>query len=251
MFKQTTENEIDFCESYKSQILGQEEEEKAPLFGTALKLVTILILLALIILFSLYGYHYFVKDKASESSIVPPVSLQVSEDETISDEDLVVKLEEPESNKVVQPSVSKEVKEAAKAPTIKKVEKVEKVVQRPVVKEIEVPKEEPKVEKVIELPVTKEQVEVPKVEKIIEAQAPKVVTQESDIEKMANAIKIEIAKREKQEEERRKEKEKLLDKKKSEASLEVPTTPSALSPEAKYLEELADLSKEIDKEENE
>jgi len=248
LFKQTTENEIDFCESYKSQILGQEEEEKAPLFGTALKLVTILILLALIILFSLYGYHYFVKDKASESSIVPPVSLQVSEDETISDEDLVVKLEEPESNKVVQPSVSKEVKEAAKAPIIKK---VEKVVQRPVVKEIEVPKEEPKVEKVIELPVTKEQVEVPKVEKIIEAQAPKVVTQESDIEKMANAIKIEIAKREKQEEERRKEKEKLLDRKKSEASLEVPSTPSALSPEAKYLEELADLSKEIDKEENE
>ena len=241
MFKQTTENEIDFCESYKSQILGQEEEEKQPLFGTVFKLVTILILLALIILLSLYGYHYFVKDKASESSIVPPVSLQVSEDETISDEDLVVKLEEPETNKVAKPVPPKEVKEP----------KIEKVVQVPVVKEVEAPKKEPKVEKVVELPVTKEKVEAPQIEKIIEPQAPKVVTQESEIEKMANAIKIEIAKREKKEAERRKAKEELLEREKSEASLEVPTTTSTLAPEAKYLEELADLSKEIDKEENE
>jgi len=182
--KQTTENETDFCESYKFQILGKKEEKKS-LLSTVLKLLTILILLVLIVVISLYGYPYFINDKKNdkklESSVLPPVSLQVSEEETISDEDLVVKLEEP-----------------------KKVN----------------------------------------------------TTEEPDINTIANAIKIEIAKSEIKEEQEKliKTTDSIVNSSKeeislsqNEESLDVPTT-STSAPEAQYLEELADLSREIDKE---
>ena len=190
MFNQQNDNESDFCESYKSQVLGTEEEEEGTsLFGTIIKLLTILLLLAIIVGVSLYGYHYFTNNQNLKNSILPPVSMQVSDEDTISDEDLVVKLEEP------------------------------------------------------------------KEEKIIQAESPKIVTEELDIDKMANAIKIEIAKNETKEETETKVKEKLVEINnsedemtisKKEESLEVPTT----VPEAQYLEDLADLSREIERERN-
>jgi len=190
LFNQKNDNEIDFCESYKSQVLGtEEEEEKQSLFSTIIKLLTILLLLAIIIGVTLYGYHYFTNNQNLKNSVLPPVSMQVSDEDTISDEDLVVKLEEP------------------------------------------------------------------KAEKIMQVESPKIIKEELDIDKMANAIKIEIAKSETKEENETKAKEKLVEINnsaeeinisKNEESLEVPTS----APEAKYLEELADLSREIDRERN-
>ena len=190
MFNQQNDNESDFCESYKSQVLGTEEEEEGTsLFGTIIKLLTILLLLAIIVGVSLYGYHYFTNNQNLKNSLLPPMSMQVSDEDTISDEDLVVKLEEP------------------------------------------------------------------KEEKIIQAESPKIVTEELDMDKMANAIKIEIAKNETKEETETKVKEKLVEINnsedemtisKKEESLEVPTR----VPEAQYLEDLADLSREIERERN-
>jgi len=91
LFNQQNDNESDFCESYKSQVLGTEEEEEGTsLFGTIIKLLTILLLLAIIVGVSLYGYHYFTNNQNLKNSILPPVSMQVSDEDTISDEDLVV-----------------------------------------------------------------------------------------------------------------------------------------------------------------
>jgi len=190
LFNQQNDNESDFCESYKSQVLGTEEEEEGTsLFGTIIKLLTILLLLAIIVGVSLYGYHYFTNNQNLKNSLLPPMSMQVSDEDTISDEDLVVKLEEP------------------------------------------------------------------KEEKIIQAESPKIVTEELDMDKMANAIKIEIAKNETKEETETKVKEKLVEINnsedemtisKKEESLEVPTR----VPEAQYLEDLADLSREIERERN-
>jgi len=205
LFNQQNDNETDFCESYKSQVLGtEEEEEEQSLFGTIVKLLTILMLVVIIMVVSLYGYHYFVNNQNLKKSDLPPVSMQVSEKETISDEDLVVTLEEPKVEKII---------ELSKA-------------------------EEPKAEK----------------EKVEEA---KITTKEVDIDTMANDIKIEIAKNEIAEEQEIKEKEKLIqinnkeemNLPKSEESLEVPTI-STSAPEAQYLEELAELSNEIDKDRN-
>ena len=235
MFKQKNDNETDFCESYKSQVLGREEEKtEQSLFSTIVKLLTILILLATIIVISLYGYHYFVNDQKLKGSVVPPISLQVSDEDTISDEDLVVELEEPKIENIVQ------------VPEIKEVE-IEQVVQVPQIKEVE----EPKIEKVIQVP------------EIKEVEVTSTIIDEAAMDEMANAIKIEIAKSEIKEEAALNEKNKSIENinssinsskeeinlSKSEESLEVPTA-STSAPEAKYLEELADLSREIDKERN-
>ena len=96
-----------------------------------------------------------------------------------------------------------------------------------------------------------------KIEKVIEEDIPLpliVSSQfEDEIEKIANDIKIAIAESETKEENESREKERIVEEIKStealndtnkEESLEVPTS----VPEAKYLEQLAELSKEIDKE---
>ena len=76
---------------------------------------------------------------------------------------------------------------------------------------------------------------------------------DEDIEKIANEVKLEIAKSEMKETNSTKKEiaekselkvEKELKEEKSEESLEIPTS----NPEAKYLEDLAKLSAEIEKE---
>jgi len=218
LFNQENDNESDFCESYKSQVLGaNEEHEEQSLFGTLIKLVTILILLLAIGGISFYGYHYFT-NKKELNGVTLPLSAQTQEKETVDDDSLVVTLEEEKKVNDVKVLPIEELKE-------------------------------PKIEKVVQLPLTKEKVEEPKIEKIVEVKVPKIVTEETDIDKMANAIKIEIAKSEIKEEEENKKKEKLIESRKSEASLKVPTI-STSAPEAQYLEELAELSNEIDKDRN-
>lgn len=190
MFNNKKGNETDFCESYKSEILGTTATKKqGSFFSTLLKLLTILILLGMIIAISIYGYNYFINSKKNENTILPPISVQISDD------DLVVELEE-EKEELVKPLV--------------------------------------------------EQTE------INESKAP--LNEEKDIDQIANDVKIDIAKSESIEKNQTQKsvEEKTVLKKETEdiepkvevENLEVPT----VVPEAKYLEELADLSKEIDKE---
>ncbi len=190
----STDNEADFCESYKSQILGKDKSEKgSSLFSSIVKLLTILMLLVIIVGVSFYGYNYFMNSQKMNSTILPPISMQVSDD------DLLVTMEEeiePEEKIIIK--------------------KEERVIKE---KNISIP-----------LPV----IVSPQVE-------------EEDIETIANNVKIAIAKIELEEENETKTEEKVLEEITSiEENLEVPSS----APEAKYLEQLADLSKEIDKEKN-
>jgi cell division protein YceG involved in septum cleavage len=189
LFNNKKDDENDFCESYKSEILGTKpSEEENSLFSSIVKILTILILLVIIIGVSFYGYNYFMKSQKLKNITLPPVSMQISDD------DLVVEAEEPNEEKVI-------------------------------------------IEENISLPL------------IVSSQG-----EEVDIEEMANDVKIAIAKSEVEEENESKEVEEISKDIKSTAefniskkelpSLEVAT----LAPEAQYLEELADLSKEIDKE---
>lgn len=90
MFNNKRDDEADFCESYKSQVLGTESAKKSTsLFGTIIKLLTILILLVIIAGVSFYGYNYFMSNQTKKTpTMMPPVSIQIS------DEDLVVEAQE-------------------------------------------------------------------------------------------------------------------------------------------------------------
>ena len=190
------DDETDFCESYKSQILGSKSNEKEnSLFSTIVKLLTILILLTVIIGVSFYGYNYIIKNTKLDNSILPPVSMQTFDDE------LVVEIEEPVEELVLE------------EPIVDKKEKNE----------------------TISLPITAQ-------------------IEELDIDKIAKSVQIAIAKSELEENNSKENQETFEDfqlKKETnittkEESLEIPTS----APEAKYLEDLANLSKEIDKERN-
>ena len=208
MFNNKPEDKNDFCESYKSQILGTKDDvTKKSLFSTIVKLLTILILLVTILGISFYGYNYFMNAQQLNDMELPPVSMQVSDD------DLIV---EAEDELII----------------------LEKIIPE---KEIVKPREGDAKIKVIE----KEKLSPPV---IVSPQ----IEEEIEIDMIANDVKIAIAKSEEKEENETKEIEKTEDVKireelnniGQEVSLEVPTS----VPEAKYLEELADLSKEIDKE---
>lgn len=166
------DNEADFCDSYKSQILGHgKQTEEVSFFSIFLKLLTIVLLLVAIVGFMFYGYKYFMSNKTINDVASLPSSIQVS------DEELVVKMQE------TQVDAKKEL-----------------LVDEKIIKEIE-------------------------------------------MEKMANDVKILIANSETKEE--NEAKETLSQDRQEIEKLEVP---SSSAPEAQYLEELADLSKEIDKE---
>ncbi len=168
MFKNNIDNEADFCESYKSQILNSSAEEKKSSFNTILKVIIIIMLLAIIIAVSIYGYNYFINKKGIEPNM-PPASIQISDDD--------LKVTEEEESELKVESISTETN---------------------------------------------------------------VTKSDLDIDKIANDVKLAIAKSEEIEESNSKDKVVAEEK-----SLEVPV---ATSDEAKYLEDLADLSKEIDKE---
>ena len=212
MFDNKTEDEIDFCESYKSQILNNGTEEKSSSLGTVLKISTILLLLAVIIALSIYGYNYFMHQNSSKNTVpIPPLSIQIS------DEDLKVIDESSDETQEVQKPMTKEENSNETLET-----------QNPL-----------KEEKVI--PIVTE--ETPSVKKAIGSSS----THESDIDKIANNMKIAIAKAE----EKNKnivEKSTSSNTKKEISEEESLKVPVPHSPEAKYLEDLADLSKEIDRE---
>ena len=89
MFDNNTENEADFCEAYKSQILSNASSEKKSSLNTLSKILTILLLLIIIVVVSIYGYTY-ITDNMSDSASTPPSSLQM-----IDDDELIVTEEEP------------------------------------------------------------------------------------------------------------------------------------------------------------
>ncbi len=167
MFSNSEEDNIDFCDAYKSQILSNNiEEESSSLFSIIIKLMIILLLFVAIGAISFYGYHNFMEKNSSNGMSLPPQSTQISDD------DLMVTLEEPARQE--------------------------------------------------------EHINNKK---------------EKNIEEVANSVKIAIAKSESKEEVSSKEtsKQEAVQEK-----LEVPIS----VPEAKYLEDLAILSDEIDKERN-
>ena len=224
MFDNKTEDEIDFCESYKSQILNNGTKEKNSSLGTVLKILTILLLLAVIVALSTYGYNYFTnKNSSTTTDSTLPSSIQIS------DEDLKVTEESSdETNEVPKPIQEEEQSSNTnEAPIV--IQEKEKVPEKIEMEEITAPINE----------------EVHSTEKPTNISTPN----ESDIDKIANDMKVAIA----QAEEKDKNKSIAEIKEKSiapksiseEDSLKVPVPNS---PEAKYLEDLADLSKEIDKE---
>ena len=190
MFNNETEGDTNFCESYKSQILNNDTEEKDSSFSTILKILTILLLLTVIVFLAIYGYNHVINSKNTEATVpMPPSSIQIS------DEDLKVMDEDEEE----VPEVQENLEEEKRLP--------------PVIEE----------NTTSQKPIT------------LSTSAP-----ESDIEKITNSVKVAIA----QQEERYQSKAITLET--EEKSLEVPVV--ANTPQSKYLEDLADLSKEIDKE---
>ena len=215
MFNNKPDNEDDFCESYKSQILNNNSNESESSLTTILKTLIIILLLTLIVGLSVYGYKYLMKKPMiTEQTSLTPSSMQISDDE------LKVTLEEPTESKTVLKTITQPVEK-------KTLEVMPTSIQQ----------EEPKKEKVSEV------INIP-----IPASTQ---TGESDIDQIANALKLSIAASEEKKIDIINEKmnEETLSgiqsKVVEEKSLEVPLS---VSPEAKYLEELAELSNEIDKE---
>ena len=117
MFNNHVEDEADFCEAYKSQILNNSSTEEKSFFNILSKILTILLLLIIIIGVSIYGYNYIVKE-ASDS--FPPSSVQIADDELVvtEEEEIPVgvmppKVKELDSNK----SSSKKVTHPLAIPT--------------------------------------------------------------------------------------------------------------------------------------
>jgi len=224
LFNQKNDNEIDFCESYKSQILGNDnKKEENSFFSIIVKLLSILILLVIIIGVSFYGYNYFMNNQKTNKSALPPVSIQISDD------DLIVKMQEDSEPEKIEKVIKQE---NISIPTVKTVQVEEKNMNE-IVKD--------------EIVIIEENISIP----------PLIVLEieEDDIDKIARDMKIEISKIElKEENETKPEKisediqsKRELNNTHKIENLEV-TTSSA--PEARYLEDLAKLSKEIDKERN-
>jgi hypothetical protein len=170
LFKNNVEDEADFCEAYKSQILNNGASGEKSSFNTFSKILTILLLLIIIVAVSVYGYKYITN--TTEFDTPPPSSIQIDDDE-------LIVTEEDE--------------------------------------EMPVPAMPPKVE-------TTTLKSIPQIEEL-------------DIDKMANDVKLAIAK---SEEDAVKKIEKIV----KEEALKIPTGDI----QSAYLEELAVLSEEIDKE---
>lgn len=93
MFNNKAEEEADFCEAYKSQILDVKTDEQSSPFSSFIKIITILILLVIIIAMSIYSYNYLTNAAQTDAVALPPVSVQ-----TIDDDELKVTLEETPSD---------------------------------------------------------------------------------------------------------------------------------------------------------
>ena len=97
MFNNHVDNEADFCEAYKSQILSNVSSEEKSSFNTLSKILTILLLLIVIIAVSIYGYNYMMKEG---SDSLPPSSVQM-----VDDDELIVTHEEEIPVETMPPKV--------------------------------------------------------------------------------------------------------------------------------------------------
>ena len=235
MFDNKTEDEIDFCESYKSQILNNGTEEKNSSLGTVLKILTILLLLTVIVALSTYGYNYFMNQNSSKTAdSILPSSIQIS------DEDLkVIDESSDETNEVQKPLQEEEPSKNTNETQI-------------VIQKEEVVYEEVVPEKIETEEIVPKEIIPPVSEEVHSTEKPTNIstTNESDIDKIANDMKVAIAQAEEKDKNKSMVEEKsttpeIKENISEEESLKVPVPNS---PEAKYLEDLADLSKEIDKE---
>jgi hypothetical protein len=80
LFNNNVEDEADFCEAYKSQILGNVSTEKKSSVNTLSKILTILLLLIIIVAVSIYGYNYMMQN---DSDSLPPSSIQIDDEELV------------------------------------------------------------------------------------------------------------------------------------------------------------------------
>ena len=80
MFNNHVEDEADFCEAYKSQILSNASSEEKSSVNTLSKILTILLLLIIIVAVSIYGYNYMMQN---DSDSMPPSSVQMIEDDEL------------------------------------------------------------------------------------------------------------------------------------------------------------------------
>ena len=87
MFNNHVEDEADFCEAYKSQVLSNASGEEKSSVNTLSKILTILLLLIIIVAVSIYGYNYMMKE--GSNSLLPPSSVQI-----VDDDELIVTHEE-------------------------------------------------------------------------------------------------------------------------------------------------------------
>ena len=139
MFNNNVEDEADFCEAYKSQILNNGSREEKP-SNTFSKILTILLLLIIIVAVSIYGYIYI----TNNINTSPPASVQV-----IDDDDLIVMDEDEEEPIGIMPptvgeldidKIAKDVKLAIeKGDDDKKVEKKEEKPKEKIEKPLKVP----------------------------------------------------------------------------------------------------------------
>lgn len=110
MFKNQVDDGVDFCEAYKSEILGNttvQEESSNRVF----KILTILLLLIAIIVVSIYGYNYIIKNNSSDSSM-PPSSIQIDDKELIvapEDEEVSIQSKGSETKESDIDNMAKEV----------------------------------------------------------------------------------------------------------------------------------------------
>ena len=177
MFKNNVEDEVDFCEAYKSQVLNHDVEEKESPIASIL---IILFLLALIIALSIFGYNYITDNKSSNSTA--PSSLQI-----MSDDELKVREEVETPISTSKEFNTKEMKEV----------------------------------------VVKSFNELPKSKSV-------------DIDDLADKVKIDMSENEKNNSTKKEESKKV----------EVPIPTEINSVKSTYVEDLAKLTEEIDKERN-
>ena len=96
MFNNHVDDKADFCEAYKSEILGNaSSEEKSS--NTFSKILTILLLLIIIVAVSIYGYNYMMKNS---SDSLPPSSVQM-----VDDDELIVTQEEEAPVEAMPPKI--------------------------------------------------------------------------------------------------------------------------------------------------
>ncbi len=177
MFKNNKEDEADFCEAYKSQILNNDAEESPSHVGSIL---IILLLLAMIIALSIFGYNYITNMNSKTSELQTAV-------ESISDDELKVTSEATEPVQKENKIITNKIKD--------------KEVKKTVVKSLN---------------------ELPK-------------SRSLDVNDLADKIKIDMSKSE-------------SDVSKKSKSIEEPIGSLPNHTESKYIEDLAKLTAEIDKE---